>query len=292
MLLRDALTQLVTGLPTPQDYFTGVSGPLTTLPHTLLAFVRDQAWLTTELRACHHRYVLVVPLQGQGGVLVDGQLCRLAPGEVLLVCPYQSHYYTQLIDASLRWLFITFEYPAPEELTPLRDHRIPLLPPAEESLLVAMTGYTAGEAERGERAGEIALALAQVLTTCLLATPQPIARLPAPQDARDALIGQVSHFVYQEVSRPLTPGQVAEHVALSESHLRALFRRTVGISLGKFIRQAKIFTACQHLRTTEHSVTEVALACGYDSLFSFSRAFRQTMGVSPQGFRRHTHRRL
>ena len=283
------MEQLAATLPVPEDYFTGITGPLTTLPHTILAFARARAWLDTEQNAFHHRYVLVAPLCGQGGVILDGHLCLLAPAQALLICPYQSHYYTHLADATLHWLFFTFEYDAGDELAPLRDRRLTLTPPAQQALHAALTAYTSPRAG-SERGADATLALARALTVCLQGeqmTAHAATHLLEHADARATLVGQVSRYVYAHVAEALTPAVIAAQVNLSESHLRAVFRHTVGISLGMFIRQAKIFTACQFLRTSERQVTEIAQRCGYESLFSFSRAFRQVMRQSPQQFRRH-----
>lgn len=286
MTLLEGMANIATQLSTPDDYFHGVSGPLSTLPHTILVFGRTRDWLTGEHLAFHHRFVLVAPLRGSGGVILDGRLCPLAPGQALLIHPYQSHYYTQLTADDLHWLFLTFAYDLPDELLPLRNHRLHLALPALEALSDALAAYL----RERDISTDAALALALTRALAHLATSaQPpqhaVAVLPAPSDTRAGLVCEVSRFIHAHVNRPISPDEVAAHVALSTSHLRALFRQTVGISLGIFIRQAKIFAACNLLRTSDRRVTDIALACGYESVFSFSRAFRQVIGQSPQQFR-------
>jgi AraC-like DNA-binding protein len=44
--------------------------------------------------------------------------------------------------------------------------------------------------------------------------------------------------------------------------------------------------ACGLLRLSSHRVSEIAEQCGFNSIFSFSRAFRTTYGISPLAYRR------
>ena len=66
-------------------------------------------------------------------------------------------------------------------------------------------------------------------------------------------------------------------------HVR-LFRRIkelYGQSARDYLREARLKHAFELLSSQAGNVTEVAYAAGFESLSSFSRAFRQRFGVSP-----------
>jgi transcriptional regulator GlxA family with amidase domain len=51
------------------------------------------------------------------------------------------------------------------------------------------------------------------------------------------------------------------------------------------MREARIKRACQLLRQTEKTVSEVAYACGFTDPKYFSRIFKQSIGQAPTEYR-------
>jgi transcriptional regulator GlxA family with amidase domain len=75
-------------------------------------------------------------------------------------------------------------------------------------------------------------------------------------------------------------------VGVSPSHLRRLFHQVLNRSPKEIVLTRRLERAQLLLRTTGMSVEEVALATGYQSLASFSRAFKTQLGQAPQYWRR------
>ena len=72
---------------------------------------------------------------------------------------------------------------------------------------------------------------------------------------------------------------------LSPSHLRRVFREAMGVSFGQFMLQARINHAAALLHETRLSISEIAEASGFESLYAFSRAFKRSTGQAPTVFR-------
>lgn len=64
------------------------------------------------------------------------------------------------------------------------------------------------------------------------------------------------------------------------------FARSVGITVFDLVRAMRIFCAVRVLETADAQVSELARAAGYESVSSFSRAFKGVTGVSPRDYRR------
>jgi transcriptional regulator GlxA family with amidase domain len=79
--------------------------------------------------------------------------------------------------------------------------------------------------------------------------------------------------------------QMAAALGISSSHLRARFRVSCGVSIGRHLRQLRLQKACGLLRLSQSRVTEIAEQCGFSSIYSFSRAFHSAYGMSPLGYR-------
>jgi hypothetical protein len=63
--------------------------------------------------------------------------------------------------------------------------------------------------------------------------------------------------------------------------LRRAFSAQVGMLFGRWRQQARLFTALEMLAQNT-SVTEVAIAVGYDSMSAFIEMFRTVLGTTPQ----------
>jgi AraC-like DNA-binding protein len=114
---------------------------------------------------------------------------------------------------------------------------------------------------------------------------QPIDREHVPTTGASNLVGQVNQLM-QRASAPPSAKEIAGKIGISESHLRAKFRESCGVSLGRHLRRLRMEKACGLLRLTTNRISEVGELCGFSSVFSFSRTFRLTYGVSPRAYRR------
>lgn len=122
------------------------------------------------------------------------------------------------------------------------------------------------------------LAMAQTLvpSTAPLERPDPQAQL-----ARLAV-----RYIEDNLNRPLTIDEIADHVHVSPRHLTRLFTSFAGTSPGRFIMLARLDRARALLRRTDAPIKEVAEALGFDDVAYFTRRFSQQHGVSPSAYRR------
>lgn len=85
--------------------------------------------------------------------------------------------------------------------------------------------------------------------------------------------------------RPTLAG-IAAAVKCSGGHLHARFTQEIGVSPTAYAQRQRLRDAQHLLSTTDLTVREVALKCGYDDQFHFSRVARRFFGLSPQEIRK------
>ncbi|MFX4286620.1 helix-turn-helix transcriptional regulator [Janibacter sp. G349] len=78
---------------------------------------------------------------------------------------------------------------------------------------------------------------------------------------------------------------LARVALMSPAHFSRQFAATFGETPHRYLQRRRIERAMTLLRDHDRSVTEVALAVGYDSLGTFSRTFRRVTGRTPSDFR-------
>jgi AraC family transcriptional regulator len=90
----------------------------------------------------------------------------------------------------------------------------------------------------------------------------------------DNLVGEIDY------------SKAAEKACCSLFHFQRMFFAIIGVTPAEYIRRRRLTLAARELTSANVKVIDVALRYGYDSPDSFSRAFRNVHGISPQAARR------
>lgn len=102
----------------------------------------------------------------------------------------------------------------------------------------------------------------------------------------DGLWRSARERLERDLELPLTMGEVAEFLGMSESHFYRSFKERVGISPMRYRIEQRIERAQQELAHSELSVQELSRSLGYPDPFTFSRQFKLVTGCSPRIYRK------
>jgi AraC family transcriptional regulator len=273
----------------PENYFAGIATALTLFPENVLQFHRTRQ-LETE-KEIHHRFVLIFVIRESGHVIVDGEVLPLKTGQAILIFPYQSHYYTRFSHPkNISWLFTTFELGDASRLRPLKGIPLTFNEFEQKKLSNLIEIFSAWYAEKQEDGSEAPLELGLLLISLLRRQQTVIkgsGKKQGPDHPDHSFIQRVMNYVYNNIEKPINISDLAVALAISQSRLRTRFREAVNISLGEFIRRTRIQRACALLHNSDISVSRIADKCGFNSIYSFSRTFRQVTLKSPSDFRKN-----
>src|SRR5437773_9216814 len=87
-------------------------------------------------------------------------------------------------------------------------------------------------------------------------------------------------------AEPLDVRAVAAVAYISPAHFSRSFRVVFGETPHRYLQRRRLERSMFLLRETDRSVTEICLDVGFTSLGTFSRTFRDIVGVSPIAYRR------
>jgi AraC family transcriptional regulator len=79
--------------------------------------------------------------------------------------------------------------------------------------------------------------------------------------------------------------EVSRLVNLSEFHFTRLFKTAFGISPGQLHKRVRLTAARKMILYSTESITDISFEVGYESLSSFTNAFRTLFGKSPRELR-------
>ncbi len=277
----------LTRLRPPKGFFSGARIEDSFAPDNIILFQRTDTsgyqprGVTNNY---HHRFELVNVIEKGGPVRIGSQTCELQPGETALIFPNQFHHYMDVDPGPLSWLFVTFELPHANSIHSLQNSPRVLDAAAVERLGELLEIYTRPGSADGLL---LSFTLANLLRhlTELPSIADNRRNLHATDDVRDVILEKINHYVRERLDRSVTIGDLARDLGYSISHLRAVFRDRLGVSLGRYIRESRLAEAASLLHSTPHKITAIGEKCGFESLYAFSRAFRKSYGFAPRAYR-------
>jgi AraC-like DNA-binding protein len=109
---------------------------------------------------------------------------------------------------------------------------------------------------------------------------EQVLRLRVPKRGK---VAKVAHALLENVADDRTLEEWAEYAGMSRRTFMRCFSAEMGMPFGRWRQQARLFAAVERLAQHE-SVTDVAIAVGYDSMSAFIEMFRATLGTTPSRY--------
>ena len=255
--------------------------------------IRRPAGFAMETPHYHPYYELFYLISGQCRVFIQHSLYYAQPGDVIFLPPNQLHKTSYVGSHDAERFTITFlpEYIAAFDAMcpemPVAElfvrHKITLLPErrtrAEELLIHIWQNSTLPPDDYTAADTSAALSMLLVL----------LGRSPASSQQQAALtdegIQAAAQFIYDHHREQVTLEQAADVAHISATYFSKKFRSVTGFGFKEYLTGVRLQDGAALLRTTNLSVTEIALACGFTDGNYFGEAFKKANGITPRQLR-------
>ena len=104
----------------------------------------------------------------------------------------------------------------------------------------------------------------------------------------DSLLYTILEYIEKNYSGECLLKNVIDSIKYDYAYISKFFKKNIGISFNEYVNRRRVSEACYLLKTTDKSVLEIGMECGYDSLRSFNRNFRLYLNMSPREFQKNT----
>jgi transcriptional regulator GlxA family with amidase domain len=98
---------------------------------------------------------------------------------------------------------------------------------------------------------------------------------------RNAHLMRAIAIMEANIEDPMSPSLIAEELGISTRQLERLFVRFLNSTPKHYFMEMRLNRARNLLVQSEQSVTEIAMACGFQTTSHFSKVFRAHFGTSP-----------
>jgi len=102
----------------------------------------------------------------------------------------------------------------------------------------------------------------------------------------NSYVKQAEKYMKTNIYRPVTITEVAQALKISDRYLYNLFIKHLGISPKQYLNNLKIDYSQMRLKTTDDTISEIAISVGFNDVLTFSRFFKDHTGISPTDFRK------
>ena len=95
------------------------------------------------------------------------------------------------------------------------------------------------------------------------------------------LMESALNYIDENISAPLTLDELAQKAGMSRTYFSAVFKNLNGMTPWEYIGLKRIERAKRLLRTTDKSVLDISLECGFNNVSQFNRQFKRITGLKP-----------
>lgn len=265
-------------LPMQNPLFSGgITADLNFIPENILVWRSSQTLKVTDT-SIHQRMILKIILDGYCTMIVDGLRIPMKKGDMICLFPFQFHSTTlECPREKYSFLAITFtekqrDYSA---FFALKNH---LLHPDPQDIANIVKMIRSFQNPRQEPPEQCVFALLEILLNQRRKLQQKIVGSHEHTDLFDRICDYIRNHFEEEISLK-TLADVFE--VTPETVRRQFHKADSGLTPGKLIARLRLQLAVELLEHTQTPISEIARRCGYKDPFTFSRAFKRTMGVSP-----------
>ena len=219
--------------------------------------------------------------KGESEFVIENRRYEIKAGDVLLIKPGSHHFQRRIFDAE-NSLFCLGFHPDKIESRDLaeelfdRGHHFSIgESPALSHLLLA-----AREKLR-VNSGDSEIFIKAVCEAAISILSDTDMKKEKSKQIKNESVNKIIRFINDNLTEIKSAEDITKALFFSESYLRGIFKREMGIGVMQYVRNKKLLLADRMLRGGKKP-TEIYAECGFLNYSSFYRAYISHFGVSPK----------
>lgn len=245
----------------------------------------------------HSAVEVVLPIVGECVYVVGGEEYHVKPGELIIVpagCKHSlsmgEHCMRDLLLYEMNGVFTMKEFGTFRQLLAKPVYLTAEHPCCEEAhrlMTEVVRVYRAGGLLRNLHCYALLLEIYAILGEEYLAngaSPAEMNVLHRQMTGEDAF-NRALDYVNDNYMEDVTLDSLSTYAGFSRYTLSRMFRQYTGATFTQYLNKRRVTMAMELLSGTKLPVTQVALQCGFNSIATFNRVFREVKGCTPTQYR-------
>lgn len=96
----------------------------------------------------------------------------------------------------------------------------------------------------------------------------------------------VVDYIHEHYLEQIELDDLVKVAMMNKSYLCSCFKKVLHVRMFEYIDQLRVDRACILLSTTSHTITEIAMMSGFNSVSYFNRVFKRSFDMSPGEYRK------
>lgn len=243
----------------------------------------------------HDCYEIYYSISGGKQFLIDQEFYNIEPGDIFVINQYESHKLTQ-VDSMVHERIVLSIHPEYTKMlsTPATNldacfsdrpqnfrHKISFNKEQQKRFL-----YLINKITNAEGYGQDVVEQSSFMELMLLINSAVLAAhdaLPRTDYVYNKQVDDILAYINQNISSPISIGNLATQFFLSESYICRIFKSSTGTTIQKYITARRISIA-KNLLSDGISVMEAYEKSGFTDYSNFFKAFTKVVGISPKKY--------
>ena len=232
-----------------------------------------------------HRHMEIVYMRkGTSWAYADAKKVLLEEGNLYIAFPNQIHYYLDQPGEHDLLLIIASPDLCPEFTHDFKN-TLPVLPIYKRAndnrkIVTALENIAQSHADNTrfsdtEIKGNLMILLSELLK-----------QMPMENRKKydSTLLSDILLYCYDHFTEDISLHTLAEALHVSHYYISHIFNENLRIGFRDYINSLRIEKACELLKGSDSSITDIAFAVGFNSIRTFNRSFRKAVKLSPSQY--------
>ncbi|MBC7766311.1 MAG: AraC family transcriptional regulator [Hyphomonadaceae bacterium] len=236
-------------------------------------------------RKDYNTFLLAYTIKGEGVLKYAGQCYTLAEGTVFLIDCTQEHFYATNGKEN-SWEFIYIHFNGSESRSYVKQIHLNEGPvyTVQQNSVIPKTIQKIHALYNGWAVTadiQCACAIMELLTELLL-----ISNYKQHQNnhCSDIIVKAIG-FIESHFEQTMTIDDISHALGMSKYHFARMFKKQTGYSPHEYLIVTRLNYTKVLLKTTDETISEIAIKTGFDSASHFIKIFKQKEGITPLKFR-------
>lgn len=237
----------------------------------------------------HEQYELYYLKRGKTKYVIGSEIFLLSPGDLIFIPRNTFHKSDNSDSDGVERVLFTFDdsfFKGDGDRILEALCRVKYIHPCQETRESLQYIMECLEREEAEHAVDFVEMQRLYLRQLLILLRREIEDTPmqSPSNHTYQPIESVAKYISEHYDADLSLSTLAQRFGMSNSYLSRYFKQAMSVSLSEYIMLTRISAAERLLRSTDYTVTEVAIKCGYNDSNYFASIFKQVKGISPKKY--------